>query len=253
MTQNDDDGLDGAFQRFRQEIREQMAKKTEGVKESLNSQISQLQDENAKTVASGKTADEKVLLSHTKQVSELRKKVKQYCQEHDAITIKEQENTALLCSKEKELVTSKELVTKMKQRMEKTRKNEEVLSASISAQMIKISVVEVEIETVRTRNKDMLEENKKLKDKIGRRSRECDEENAEMQSYKPKMMDMIEKMVTDYRKINHQIDELDEKQKRILLEKTQIIEEMQTASESKKRKLDQVAATTSTSTAQIAV
>jgi len=92
---------------------------------------------------------------------------------------------------------------------------------------IKINLVEVEIESVRARNRQMHDENKKLKEKIGSRMREQEQQKAEMASFRPRMVDMADRMVAEYKKINKQIVKIDEKQKRIIAEKTAIIMQLQ--------------------------
>jgi len=118
---------------------------------------------------------------------------------------------------------------------------------SIEAHVIKIGMVEMEIESVRMRNKAMRDENSKLKEKISRTARECEQQQNETASFKPQMLDMVDTMVVEYRKIMHQIALLDEKQKRILLEKWAIIAHMQQPDSQRKRKTPDDTAEASTS------
>jgi len=235
--------IEDLFQRFQAEFREKLIKKTNALQDlglnitTLNTQILKLHCDNEETIKQGKLEEARVLAVHTKQVAELCKKAKHDRQQHDTIAKEMEDNTKTLAVKEKEFVSTKELAAKMKRRMEKTQKGEALLSSSISAQVIKIGLVELEIESVRMRNKEMHEENKRLKEKISRRICECEKQEAEMSSSKLKLLDVVDKMVVDYRKMTQQILQMDEKQQRIIHEKIAMIASLEKADIAKKRKL----------------
>jgi len=241
--ESDDDGIEDLFVRFQSEIRAKLLKKTNALQDlglnitTLNTQISKLHGENEATIKEGKLEEARVLAAHTQQVVELRKKAKHDRQKHDTIAKEMAANTEMLAVKEKELANTKELAVKMKQRMEKTQQGEALLASSINAQVVKIGLVELEVESVRMRNREMHQENKKLKEKFSRRIRECEKQEAEMSASKPKMLDVVDKMVVDYRKMTQQILQMDEKQQRIIHEKAAIIASLEKADVAKKRKL----------------
>jgi len=120
-------------------------------------------------------------------------------------------------------------VQKLKIDISRKRSNEMQLTDAIDDYGIKMALVEVKIESVRARNRHLHDENKKLKEKIGARMREQEQQKAEMASFRPRMVDMAERMVAEYKKINKQIIKIDEKQKRIIAEKTAIILQLQPA------------------------
>jgi len=240
---HENDGIEDLLGRFQGELRAKLLQKTNAMQElgqnitTLNTQISQLHCDNEEIIKQGKIEEARVLAAHTKQVAELRTKARHDRQQHETIAKELTKNTETLAVKEKELENTKELAAKMKRRMERTQKAEALLASSINAQVVKIGLVELEIESVRMRNTEMHEENKKLRDKFSRRIRECEKQEAEMSSSKPKMLDVVDKMVVDYRKMTQQILQMDEKQQRIIHEKTAIIASLEKADISKKMKL----------------
>ena len=253
---HENDGIEDLLKRFQGELLAKLHQKTNAMQDlglnitTLNTQISKLHCDNEDIIKQGKLEEARVLAAHTQQVTELRKKAKHDRQQHETIAQKMAENTETLVVKEKELANTKELAAKMKRRMERTQKGEALLASSINAQVVKIGLVELEIESVRMRNREMHEENKKLKEKISRRIRECEKQEAEMSSSKPKMLDVVDKMVVDYRKMTQQILQMDEKQQRIIHEKTAIIASLEKADVAKKRKLMDGTSTPSAASAE---
>jgi len=137
----------------------------------------------------------------------------------------------------------KTTVADLKSNIKTNKINGEKMVNAIDEYDVKVNLVEMEIQNVCQRNRQIHEENKKLKEKMANRKREQDKqkaEMAEMATFRPKMLDMADRMVAQYNKITLQIVKIDEKQRRIIAEKTAIISQMQTeklANAAKKRKV----------------
>jgi len=256
MAQGNDEMRD-IFGRFEQEVRGKMLAKSSAIQrlgvtiQGLNTQIVALRTENEK-VECTRADNAHQLETRECQIEQLRKKLKQYKTQRNAGREKIEQNTADLVARQKELADSKQAIAVMQKQMENTTQNVMGQAESIEAHVIKIGMVEMEIESVRMRNKAMRDENSKLKEKISRTARECEQQQHETASFKPQMLDMVDTMVVEYRKIMHQIALLDEKQKRILLEKSAIIAHMQQTDSQKKRKTPDDTAEAGASTSSVA-
>jgi len=97
--------------------------------------------------------------------------------------------------KEKRLLLIKSEVVELRNDIARKRSNEVLLTDAIDDYGIKITLVEVEIESVHARNWQMHDENKKLKEKIGSRMREQEQQKVEMASFRPRMVNMVKRMV----------------------------------------------------------
>ena len=252
------DDMDGVFERFQAEIREKMGAKTSNLHQleqeiaTLNSSISDLRQEYDDSTLQARQAGDKIKHDHDRVTSDLRKRLQAHDREHKEISATLAQNILLLECKEKEVVTIRASVAQLRKRAEKNKRVSESLTDSISENNIKIGMIELEMESVRMCNKAVHEENKKLKQKIVQRAREIDQQKTELASYKPRMLEMVDKMVVEYRKIHAQISMMDDKQKRIVAEKTCIIEQLQAATaSSKKRKAPEAEPASSATPANI--
>ena len=241
MAQGNDEMRD-IFGRFEQEVRAKMLSKNTALQQlgatitGLNTQIVAQRAENEASAECARAENALVLEQRGHEIVHLRKKMKQYRAQRDAGVEKVEQSVAALAAQEKELSDSKKTTSILRKNMDKTERSVTVLSESIEAHVIKIGMVEVEMESVRMRNKVMRDENSKLKEKISRAASDSEQQHRETAAFKPQMLDMVDTMVVEYRKIMQQIALLDDKQKRILLEKSAIIEHMQQADSHKKRK-----------------
>ena len=246
MASSDD--MDGVFKRFQAEICEKMSAKTANLHQlqqeitALNRSITDLRQEQDDSALQAQKAGDKIKHHHDKVTNDLRTKIQAHDRERKEISATLTQNILLLECKEKEVITIRASVAQLRKRAEKNKRASETLTESISDNNIKIGLIELEMESVRMCNKAMNDENKKLKQKMVQRTREVDHQKAELASYKPRMLEMVDKMVVEYRKIKTQIDELDDKQKRIIAEKTHIIEQLQASNVlTKKRKASEAA------------
>jgi len=231
MAQGNDEMRD-IFGRFEQAVRDKMLAKNTALQQlgvmiaSLNMQIVVLRVDNEASVESARADNARLLEVCEQQMEQLRKKVKKYTKQRSDGKEK-MENVAALSAQEKELADTKQATAVMQKRIEKTARSEVSLPELIEAQVVKIGMVEMENESVRMRNKVMRDENYRLKEKASHTVRDCEQQQKDTALFKPKMLDIVDTMVVEYRKIMQQIALLDEKQKRILLEKSAIIEHMQ--------------------------
>jgi len=241
MAQGNDEVRD-LFVRFEQAVRDKMLAKNTALQElgativSLNTQIVVLRADNEASIESVRAENALVLEVRERQMELLRKKVQKYKKQRSDGKEKMEQTVAALAAQEKALADAKNASAVMQQRMEKTAQSEEKMSQSIDAQVVKVGMVEMEMESVRMRNKLVRDENSRLKEKASKTARDCEQQQKDTAAFKPKMLDIVDTMVVEYRKIMQQIALLDEKQKRILLEKSAIIEHMQQTDTRNKRK-----------------
>jgi len=227
------DGVNECFERFGQEIRAEIQKKTDAhdvlvhAITGLKSQISLLQKDRETEIERIKIHNDSILQQHTNDMKELHRKIKRQKLEHDDSLSLIAKTSEEIKVKDKEFLLIQSEVVKLRKDIAGKLSNEVLLTDALDDYGIKINLVEVEIESVRARNRQMHDENKKLKEKIGSRMREQEQQKAEMASFRPRMVDMADRMVAEYKKINKQIVKIDEKQKRIIAEKTAIIMQLQ--------------------------
>ena len=223
------------FDRFQKEVRAEMDKKTQTHTKlsksiaALNSQITRMNEDNEKEVERIKVHDAKIQREHTERTSELQQKLKRQKLQHDASVCTIAEGLRHAQAKEDELVSMKSTVGQLQNTIAQNKVQEDAMNDAIDEYSVKIGLVEMEIESVRMRNKEIHAENKKMQERMGAKAREQEHQKAEMASFRPKMLDMADRMVTEYRKINKQLVKIDEKQKRIIAEKTAIIMQLQSA------------------------
>jgi len=219
------DSIDDYFDRFQKEVRAEIDKKTNSEDKlaqnitTLSEEIAVLKKNRETEVERIKVHDKKVLRDHTERTAELQQKLKKQKLQHEASVV----------SITEELTSMKSTVVELKSTIQKNRVQADVMSDAIDDYVVKIELVELEIESVRVRNKQIHAENKKLKERACTKAHEQEQQKAEMATFRPRMLDMADRMVTEYKKINKQLIKIDEKQKRIIAEKTAIIMQLRSA------------------------
>ena len=249
------DALRACFDRFQKEVREEMEKKVSDNEllqtssiTTLNSEIASLSEEKKLQDTRMKENEERVCREQAAAAGEFRRQMRLQKQENEASMAGMAERAELLKDKERELLSLKTTVTQLRSSIAANKRNEILMTDAIDQYGVKINMVEMEIDNVRMRNRHVYEENKKLKASMGVRTREQEKEKAEIATFRPRMLDMADRMVAEYKKITKEIVKIDEKQKRIIAEKTAIIAQMQSAAmaagAAKKRKgLSEIAGT----------
>ena len=205
MAQGNDEMRD-IFWRFEQAVRDKMLAKNTALQQlgvmiaSLNMQIVVLRVDNEASVESARADNARLLEVCEQQMEQLRKKVKKYTKQRSDGKEK-MENVAALSAQEKELADTKQATAVMQKRIEKTARSEVSLPELIEAQVVKIGMVEMENESVRMRNKVMRDENYRLKEKASHTVRDCEQQQKDTALFKPKMLDIVDTMVVEYRQI----------------------------------------------------
>ena len=194
------------FWRFEQAVRDKMLAKNTALQQlgvmiaSLNMQIVVLRVDNEASVESARADNARLLEVCEQQMEQMRKKVKKYTKQRSDGKEK-MENVAALSAQEKELADTKQATAVMQKRIEKTARSEVSLPELIEAQVVKIGMVEMENESVRMRNKVMRDENYRLKEKASHTVRDCEQQQKDTALFKPKMLDIVDTMVVEYRQI----------------------------------------------------
>jgi len=229
------DSVDLYFDRFKKEVRAEIDKKTNSHAKlaqnvnTLTERIALLKKDKNTEVERTKAHDIQVLRDHTEQTNELQRKLKKQKLEHDESVESIAEGVRKVRVKEKEMESMKSTIAGLTSTIESNKVQAATMSDAIDDYVVKIELVELEIESVRVRNKQIHAENKKLKELAGVKEREQEHQKAEMATFRPRMLDMADRMVTEYKKINKQLIKIHEKQKRIIAEKTAIIMQLQKA------------------------
>jgi len=227
------DAVAACFERFQTEVRAEIQKK-------VDADMASLEEEN---VQKQKLQDDLVQREHAATTNDYRRKIRLHKQQTEDSASKLSECSDIIQAKETELLCMKTTVADLKSNIKTNKIDREKMVNAIDEYDVKVNLVEMEIQTVCQRNRQIHEENKKLKEKMANRKREQDKrkaEMAEMATFRPKMLDMADRMVVHFNKITLQIVKIDEKQRRIIVEKTAIISQMQTeklANGAKKRKV----------------
>jgi chromosome segregation ATPase len=233
------DAIRTCFDRFQEEVRDEIEKNKLCEQQlqasciaSLNCEITSLHEEKRQHGVCLKETEEKVRrvqVAANASTVEFRRKIKVQRQQHEASVASMAESAEVLKAKERDLLSLKATVSQLRSNIADNKLKEVLMKDAIDEYSVSINLVETEIENVRARNRQVYDENKKLKEKMCVRTREHEKEKAEIATFRPRMLDMADRMVAEYKKINRQIVKIDEKQKRIIAEKTAIIAQMQSA------------------------
>jgi len=252
------DAIRTCFDRFQQEVRDEIEQHRLDERQlqantiaTLNSEIASLHEEKRLHGVWIKETEEKTCrdqVAATAATVEFRRKIKLQKLQHEASLVSIAENTQLLKGKERDLESMTATVSQLRTSIAANELNEILMNDAIDGYGVSIELVEMEVDNVRVRNRQMSDENKRLKERMGVRMREQEKERAEIATFRPRMLEMAEHMVAEYKKISKQIVKIDEKQKRIIAEKTAIIAQMLSASTKedgvKKRKCPSQASST---------
>jgi len=227
------------FERFQKEVHDEIEQHRKDERQlqantiaTLNSEIASLQEEKRLHGAKIQETEEKACrdkVAATAATLEFRRKIKLQKQQHEACLATIAENAELLKGKERDLESMKATVSHLKISIAANELNEILLNDAIEGYGVSTNLVEIEVDNVRVRNRQISDENKRLKERMVMRTREQEKEKTEMAAFRPRMLDMADRMVVEYKRITKEIDKIDGKQKRIIAEKTAIIEQMQSA------------------------